>query len=425
MAALLPETLLLFYLEDRLVLNRLSGGLVAGLRLREQKVFPLGENSSLADVLRQIKDECQPRADDTILLGLPLRYFNLVQCHLPLAAVDNLEEAVRYELVRHIPYDLSSVYLNYVSRVDDDGLRITATVAPKAPVGFLLDAFADSGMTLSIIFPSLVYLAWKQAATGIYLAGGRENTELVVMDDEVVFHAWEKGTDPEAGKRLLRQSRPLLENLPISLERFWLWQGDVPLAELASELEPLEGSEYDAKQPVSASRPFASFPHQVNLVPVSVLKRRKFMFWLQAAALLFFLFSLFSLPLASLAGKRAHLRRLEAKLTEIRQHAEELSTLRQKNQAIIDQLQGVARYVKAQPIVVDLLKEVTEAVPTDAWLKSLVITERQVRLSGSSPSATTIIEALEASPLFKEAKFDSPVVKRGTMETFKIVATLE
>lgn len=149
------------------------------------------------------------------------------------------------------------------------------------------------------------------------------------------------------------------------------------------------------------------------------------MFWLQAAALLFFLFSLLSLPLATLAGKRAHLGKLENKLTEIQQHAEKLNTLRQKNQAIIDQLQGVARYVKQQPVLIDLLKEVTEAVPADSWLKSLVMSGRQVRLSGSSPSATTVIEALENSPLFKEAKFDSPVVKRGSMETFKIVATLE
>ena len=425
MAALLPETLMLFYLEDRLILNRLSGGLVSGLRVREEKVFELGESVSLTTVLQQIKHEYQPRADDTILLGLPLKYFNLVHCSLPLAAADNLEEAVRYELVRHIPYDLSTIYLHYVSRVDDDGLQISATVAPKASLAFILDTFADCGMTLSTIFPALIYLAWRQGEKGIYLTGGRENTELVVMDDEVIFHAWEKGQDAESGKRFMKQSLPILENLPVPPQKFWLWQGSVPLHELSLWLAPLEGAGYPENLSITTDRAFAAFPQQINLVSTSVLKRRKFMFWLQVAALLFFLISLLSLPLASLAGKRAHLRKLENKLTEIQQQAEELNVLRRKNQVIIDRLRGVARELKQQPVVIDLLKEVSEVVPADAWLKSLVITGRQVRLSGSSSSATTIIEALENSPLFKEAKFDSPVVKRGAMETFKIVATLE
>lgn len=425
MTALLPETLMLFYLDDRLILNRLTGGMMSGMRSREQKVFAIGDHVSLATVLRQIKHEYQPKADDTILLGLPLKYFNLVQCHLPLAAADNLEEAVRYELLRHIPYDLSTVHLHYINRVDDDGLQISATVVPKAPISFVMDAFADCNMTLSTIFPSLIYLAWLQGEKGLYLAGGGENTELVVMADEVVFHAWDRRQDPETGKRLIIQSRPMLENLPVPLEFFWLWQGDIPLAELSHLLEPLQGAEYPPTLPLAADRPFAIFPQQINLVPVSVLKRRKFMFWLQAAALFFFIFSLLSLPLAGLAGKRAHLQKLESKLAEIQQHAEELNGLRRKNQLIIDQLQGVARYVKEQPVVIDLLKEVTEVVPADAWLKSLVISGRQLRFQGYSSSATTVIEALENSPLFKEAKFDSPVVKRGAKETFKIAVSLE
>ncbi|MBN2333125.1 MAG: PilN domain-containing protein [Deltaproteobacteria bacterium] len=426
MTALLPETLLFFCQDHLLTVYRLGGGLWSKLKVKEEREYELAGLAALPDVLRQIKQEYQPKSDDTILLGLPLKFFNVVHCHLPLAAVDNLDEAVRYELVRHLPYDLSKVHLHYVSRTEDDGLEITATVVPEVPVDHLLTAFGSAGLVLSTIFPALFFLAWLRAEEGLYLAGGRQTLEVVASDgSEIIYHAWERGPAIETGKTFLQQSRQMLENLPVPPRSFWLWQGEVPVAVMAEWLAPLEGSQYPLELPRIGDRPFADFPYQVNLVPPKLLKRRKLMFWLQAASVLFFLLALLSLPLADLGGKRTRLKNLEHSLTEIRQHADQLNELRRKNQAMIDYFQGVARYVKKQPVAVNLLKEMTELFPADAWLESMEISGQQIHLRGSSTSATTVLEALENSPLFKEVAFDSPVVKRGPVETFKIVASLE
>lgn len=46
-------------------------------------------------------------------------------------------------------------------------------------------------------------------------------------------------------------------------------------------------------------------------------------------------------------------------------------------------------------------------------------------MSGNAPSASATLEALENSPLFKDAAFDSQITKVGTSEHFKIVLRLE
>jgi general secretion pathway protein L len=130
-------------------------------------------------------------------------------------------------------------------------------------------------------------------------------------------------------------------------------------------------------------------------------------------------------PLAVIAGKQRHLHKLEKKLVRVRQEADKLSGIRKQNQALIKYFETLSEQMHEQSITIDLLKELTELIPEDTWLRSLAIRGRKVHLSGTSSSATTVVKALEDSPFFKEVHFDSPVVKKGNRETFRIIVDLE
>ncbi len=61
--------------------------------------------------------------------------------------------------------------------------------------------------------------------------------------------------------------------------------------------------------------------------------------------------------------------------------------------------------------VVDIWEELTHILPDTAFLTDLVIKADTLEITGFSEAPATLIGAIEASPLFEQAQFTSPVVK--------------
>jgi general secretion pathway protein L len=163
----------------------------------------------------------------------------------------------------------------------------------------------------------------------------------------------------------------------------------------------------------------------VNLVPVHVLKNKKKIFWIQLALLLVFIASFSTYPLAQIMGKKQALKKIKAQSQELTVEVNRVSDLRKENKQIKEYLQNLAQEVRSKHVVPELLKEATELLPKDTWLDSFSFARSKIILRGSAPSATNVIESLENSPIFKEVRFDAPVVKKGENEIFKISCRIE
>ncbi|MFN2343851.1 MAG: hypothetical protein ABR542_10865, partial [Desulfonatronovibrio sp.] len=61
----------------------------------------------LSDILEQASTTLDSQPADRWFLGIPLKYFTLINFTLPAAATENLDQAVKYALMRHVPYELS------------------------------------------------------------------------------------------------------------------------------------------------------------------------------------------------------------------------------------------------------------------------------------------------------------------------------
>lgn len=79
------------------------------------------------------------------------------------------------------------------------------------------------------------------------------------------------------------------------------------------------------------------------------------------------------------------------------------------------------RRIQALPV----LRDLTETLPTGAWLQALTADRQGVELTGQADSASTLIPLLEASEHLEKVEFTSPVTKTGNKEQFRIRAGWE
>jgi general secretion pathway protein L len=72
--------------------------------------------------------------------------------------------------------------------------------------------------------------------------------------------------------------------------------------------------------------------------------------------------------------------------------------------------------------VTDLLKELSDLIPTEAYLTAFNLRGDRLTLEGQARSASEIITALERSKRFKDVKFVSPTTRVGDKERFNLQA---
>ncbi len=432
-----PANIFLLLLPDKVLLYRYGSAPWNRDKLLDKRTYPLGETGgedgqAMARALELATSEFRPGADDSWYLGLPLRYFTFIDFSLPQAAAANLEQAVHYALMRHVPFDLESTHVRWDSRQDGEQILVRATVVPKDELAPLLEAASAAGIAVSAVLPSLALTARTQGTNGFYVSGGGAETEILGWKDErIVYSAWDTSfpgsEDAEVGARFLAQARPGMVNasLPADSPRL-LWEQRIGPREaaVAMSIDP-ETLAVIEQPPQGPGKILGGFSYQIGLVPETVLRRRRISFWVQAAAMLLVLLTALSIPLAHIAGLRAKLANLDSRIAEISATTDALSRMHAENQRITADLRKLASMQGGKSLPAEVLKELTEILPEDVWLTTLVMDNQRIELRGTAGSATAVIERIEASPLFQEARFDSPVTKRDDKELFKVLASME
>jgi general secretion pathway protein L len=389
--------------------------------------YELTDETSVHELFSLLPGALKAKPDDNWYLGLPLKYFSIVNFSLPKAAEADFDQAVRYSLMRHIPFDVSDAYIHYHQLSSNETtLEVSAITANKAAVQPFLQALEWAGISLTALFPSIAYWAMQMDTSGVYFSGGAGEAELLVWKNgSIPLHIWNSAGSDEREIDFLHQSSNLLENMTELPSSLLLWESDLSATDISRAL----GVSFEENRHISDISPGSmqspsALAYAIDMVPRSVLKRQRKARRMQTAAMVIFCLSLLAVPMAQLAGKKGYLESIESKISRVRDRAEQLSSLRQENQRLTSYIQGIAQKERAKKAAIDVLKEATEVVPESAWLYSYSYTRGKVYMQGEADSATAVLEALENSPLFREAQFDSPVKKSGAKDRFKIVATV-
>jgi general secretion pathway protein L len=135
--------------------------------------------------------------------------------------------------------------------------------------------------------------------------------------------------------------------------------------------------------------------------------------------------------LAAAAGGAVMLQRshelagLEAKLAELRSKSNadgqaEGYARRQRRQALL------AAEKRSQPAMTIMLEALSRALPDDAWLSRLEVSQGSVTLAGSATNAAALIGPIEASQHFTDVQFSAPTTRAEgeQQESFTITAKI-
>ena len=115
-----------------------------------------------------------------------------------------------------------------------------------------------------------------------------------------------------------------------------------------------------------------------------------------------------------------------ARINQAQQTANQALNLRERLDQVIAASQMPAQKKQTMPARIDLLRELTLLLPNDTWLERWQVKGDTMQIVGQSAKASALIGIVEASPLFVDAAFISPVTTdpRTNKERFVLSARI-
>jgi general secretion pathway protein L len=113
---------------------------------------------------------------------------------------------------------------------------------------------------------------------------------------------------------------------------------------------------------------------------------------------------------------RDHADKLLGEVAALRRASQQVLVLRAERDALEKRVRFIADKKLKTPSALAVLDELTRIIPKDTWLYELRINRPEIRISGYSPSASSLIGKINDSPLFSNPRFRSPVTRPGNID---------
>lgn len=113
---------------------------------------------------------------------------------------------------------------------------------------------------------------------------------------------------------------------------------------------------------------------------------------------------------------------LQLKADALEKDAKKVKALQSDIDAVIDETRQLIEEKSATPEVIVMLNTLSSLIKDDTWLSYAQYSDGHLQIQGESPAASTLIAVLEASELFVNARFASPVTQDriSKLERFQI-----
>ncbi|OYV22175.1 MAG: proteinral secretion pathway protein L, partial [Methylococcaceae bacterium NSO1] len=110
------------------------------------------------------------------------------------------------------------------------------------------------------------------------------------------------------------------------------------------------------------------------------------------------------------------------KADTLEKDAKKVKALQSEIDAVVDETRQLIAEKSATPEVIEMLNTLSSLIKEDTWLSYAQYSDGHLQIQGESPAASTLIAVLEASELFANARFASPVTQDSIskLERFQI-----
>jgi general secretion pathway protein L len=425
------------------------------VRLREARAVPLpprdqadARRLALAGAVRDFVTTheidpshavlCVPRSDAAVTRVL-----------LPAAAQENLEQVLEYEMENLVPLPREEIFFDYTVRpLGAERIEVLLVCVPRDVINGYLAALDDAGVKpRSIGLPSTALADYVTFCRGDVAPGmgvvvqATDATEIALFSQGRLVASQlvpaPNASEPAVLQRSLQRqlADELFEPEQTMLYRWSLMNGHAPavtelgdanLVEMAKGKLATGDAEFAPATPAILPAVGAALGAvregvvRLNLLPAE--QREAFDEGPSIATWVLLALSALLLVVwgASAMMKDGSLRRdVQTHLTLIQPEVDEVIGLQEE----IDHLQRQVEILGQQDgRVTTLLKELTELIPSDAYLTTLNLRGGRLTLDGQARSASDIITALEKSKRFKNVNFSSPTTRQGDKERFALTA---
>lgn len=373
-----------------------------------------------------------------VLISVPGRKTIIRDISFPLSVQENLRETMRYEVEKYVPFAASDIYFDcQVTHVDKKNniLNVLLVVAKKVDLDPYLALQTEIGAMSSLENTATILAFGVGAAKGLQWrtgAGFLMNLEEGLLQCNLVkgphlllsriLHFENDAQDPGI---LLREAIDSLSskcNMEPSKENiYYLDEGKSQIFSesygVGLNLTPLPLPDLVPTANLLAAY-FLALKGQlqpnglINLLPENLRRRpNKTSRYITVAltALIVFL----SLGLAGnfFFQKRMINKQLTDEMTRLNREADGLPRLQEDIALIQKRLEYLDATAQQKPIMLDILNELSQILPVTAWIEKIDYSKNRVRIDGSAESASALIELLEASYLFEDVSFLTPVRK--------------
>ncbi len=381
---------------------------------------------------------CVPRSDAAVTRVL-----------LPAAAQENLAQVLEYEMENLVPFPREEIFYDYTVRpLGTERIEVLLVCVPRETILGYLAALEEAGVRpRSIGLPSTALADYVTFCRGDVASGMVVTVQMADATEIALFAEGRlvasqllpaaSAVEPAVlARSLARQlADELFEPDRTTLYQWALSNGHgTPPPELgeANLVEMARGRLATADEFFTATAP-ALLPAvgaalgavregvvRLNLLPAE--NREAFDEGPSIATWVLLALSVLLLVVWGVSGmvKDVMLRKeVQAHLEAVAPDVRDVKTIQNE----IDELQHQVDIIGAQDgRVTTLLKELTELIPTDAYLTTLNLRGGRLTLDGMARSASDIITALEKSKRFKNVTFSSPTTKQGDKERFALSA---
>lgn len=141
--------------------------------------------------------------------------------------------------------------------------------------------------------------------------------------------------------------------------------------------------------------------------------------------ILIFIWMLYLIAPLRIEGKR--LEEIDRQLQIRKEDVKNVESLKKEIDDLHAEISSIEDFKENRPMILDILKALTEIVPKNTWLTRVRVSESTVNIEGYATSASTLLPKLEASEFFKRAEFASPTFrdKRMNADRFNIKMEIE
>jgi Tfp pilus assembly protein PilN len=430
--------------------NRL---IVAAVRRRRAETFVVEAAEQPVAALRAELDarKLAPRA---VALGLPRAAVTVKPIDFPLVS-GNMREMVRFELERHVPFPADDAAFDFtLVPTNSNGLappgtrRVLVAGADRRVVESALRIADEAKLRATSVtvashdLLSLVKLERKSRTVWVHKSSLGVDLLFVANAQLVMSRSLPGSSDDEIASEI-RQSLTVLrwrtcDAIWLSGESEYVGAAFAPLGvpvsappHTANARRLLEALERETESTRGLSELAIAVAARHGARPLDLIPdgRRPRRITRSQWATMGILAATLILGLAALLypGYRASRylvsvnRKIEALTPEVRAVERVQGELERKRKLLASIVGIEANAARPLPI----LRELTEVIPSEAWLSSLSLDTKGVELTGQAAAASTLIPLLENSPRLERVEFSSPVTRGRDKEQFRIKAAWE